>query len=121
MAGLIHAAGVSPSHASPKQILAVDVDGTAVVLEEFGNIIACGGSGVVIASQSGHRLGALTDEQNKLLATTPADQLLSLPILRNCACSARLPPNNLSARRACGSDFVFIQSFKFIDFAHLRF
>lgn len=80
--GVIHAAGVSPSQASPKQILAVDVYGTAVVLEEFGNIIARGGSGVVIASQSGHRLGALTNEQNKLLATTPADQLLSLPMLQ---------------------------------------
>ena len=80
--GVIHAAGVLPSQASPKQILAVDVYGTAVVLEEFGNIIARGGSGVVIASQSGHRLGALTNEQNKLLATTPADQLLSLPMLQ---------------------------------------
>jgi NAD(P)-dependent dehydrogenase (short-subunit alcohol dehydrogenase family) len=56
--------------------------GTALVLEEFGNIIARGGTGVVIASQSGHRLGALTNEQNKLLATTPADQLLSLPMLQ---------------------------------------
>ena len=80
--GVIHAAGVSPSQASPKAILSVDVYGTAVVLEEFGNIIARGGSGVVIASQSGHRLGALTNEQNKLLATTPADQLLSLPMLQ---------------------------------------
>ena len=80
--GVIHAAGVSPSQASPQQILAVDVYGTAVVLEEFGNIIARGGSGVVIASQSGHRLGALTNEQNKLLATTPADELLSLPMLQ---------------------------------------
>ena len=41
-------------------ILAVDLYGTALVLEEFGNVIAAGGSGVVIASQSGHRLGALT-------------------------------------------------------------
>jgi len=70
--GVIHAAGVSPSQASPKTILWVDMYGTAVVLEEFGNIIARGGSGVVIASQSGHRLGALTNEQNKLLATTPS-------------------------------------------------
>ena len=30
--GVIHAAGVSPSQASPKQILAVDVYGTAVLL-----------------------------------------------------------------------------------------
>jgi len=80
--GVIHSAGVSPSQASPKQILSVDVYGTAVVLEEFGNIIARGGSGVVIASQSGHRLSALSNEQNKLLATTPADQLLSLQMLQ---------------------------------------
>ena len=80
--GVIHAAGVSPSQASPKAIFSVDMYGTALVLEEFGNIITCGGSGVVIASQSGHRLGALTNEQNKLLATTPADQLLSLPMLQ---------------------------------------
>ena len=80
--GVIHAAGVSPSQAPVAAILKVDIDGTAVILEVFGNVIARGGSGVVIASQSGHRLGALTDEQNKLLATTPADQLLSLPMLQ---------------------------------------
>jgi len=55
--------------------------GTALVLEEFGNVIARGGSGVVIASQSGHRLGALTEEQNAALATTPAGDLLKLPML----------------------------------------
>ncbi|HPF07658.1 MAG TPA: SDR family oxidoreductase [Spirochaetota bacterium] len=80
--GVIHAAGVSPSQAPIDAILKVDMYGTAVILEVFGNIIARGGSGVVISSQSGHRLGALTDEQNRLLATTPADQLLSLPMLQ---------------------------------------
>jgi len=55
---------------------------TALVLEEFGNVIARGGAGVVIASQSGHRLGALTAEQNAALATTPADALLALPMLQ---------------------------------------
>ncbi len=60
---LIQAAGVSPSQAPPDAILAVDLYGTAVVLEEFGNVIAPRGAGVVIASQSGHRLGALTPEQ----------------------------------------------------------
>jgi NAD(P)-dependent dehydrogenase (short-subunit alcohol dehydrogenase family) len=79
---LIHAAGVSPSQASPAAILAVDLYGTAVLLEEFGNVIASGGAGVVIASQSGHRLGALTAEQNAALATTPADELLALPMLQ---------------------------------------
>ena len=56
--GVIHAAGVSPSQASPAAILAVDLYDTAVLLEEFGNVIARGGAGVVISSQSGHRLGA---------------------------------------------------------------
>jgi len=80
--GLIHAAGVSPSQASPQAILGVDLYGTAVILEEFGNVIARGGAGVVIASQSGHRLGALSPEQNKALATTPADDLLALDFLQ---------------------------------------
>jgi NAD(P)-dependent dehydrogenase (short-subunit alcohol dehydrogenase family) len=80
--GVIHAAGVSPSQASPATILAVDFYGTALVLEEFGNVIARGGAGVVIASQSGHRLGALTGDQNAALATTPADDLLKLPMFQ---------------------------------------
>jgi NAD(P)-dependent dehydrogenase (short-subunit alcohol dehydrogenase family) len=80
--GLIHAAGVSPSQASPQTILSVDLYGTALVLEEFGNVIAPGGAGVVIASQSGHRLGALTPEQDAALAMTPADDLVALPMLQ---------------------------------------
>jgi NAD(P)-dependent dehydrogenase (short-subunit alcohol dehydrogenase family) len=80
--GLIHAAGVSPSQASPATILKVDLYGTALVLEEFGKTIARGGSGVVIASQSGHRLPPLTVEQNKALATTPVEELLGLPFLQ---------------------------------------
>ena len=80
--GVIHAAGVSPSQASPATILKVDLYGTALVLEEFGNVIAAGGYCVVIASQSEHRLPALTQDQNKALATTPADQLLGLPMLQ---------------------------------------
>jgi NAD(P)-dependent dehydrogenase (short-subunit alcohol dehydrogenase family) len=65
--GMIHAAGVSPSQAAPATILRVDLYGTAVLLEEFGAVIGAGGAGVVIASQSGHRLPALTPEQNKAL------------------------------------------------------
>jgi NAD(P)-dependent dehydrogenase (short-subunit alcohol dehydrogenase family) len=83
VSGVIHAAGVSPSQASPETILKVDLYGTALVLEEFGNVIARGGSGIVIASQSGHRLGPLSTEQNALLATTPVEELLALPMLQS--------------------------------------
>jgi NAD(P)-dependent dehydrogenase (short-subunit alcohol dehydrogenase family) len=80
--GLVHAAGVSPSQAPVDAILAVDLYGTAVLLEEFGNVMARGGAGIVIASQSGHRLPSLTPEQDAALATTPAEELLKLPMLQ---------------------------------------
>lgn len=96
--GLIHAAGVSPSQASPATILRVDLYGTALVLEEFGNVIAEGGAGVVIASQSGHRLPPLTVEQNKALATTPAEELLDLPFLQPDQVTDSLHAYQLSKR-----------------------
>jgi len=80
--GLIHAAGVSPSQASPATILSVDLYGTALVLEAFGSVIAPGGTGVVIASQSGHRLGALTAEEDRALALTPVEEILALQMLQ---------------------------------------
>lgn len=95
---LVHAAGVSPSQAPIEAILAVDLYGTAMLLEETGNVIAAGGNAVVIASQSGHRLPALTLEEDRLLATTPAEQLLQLPILQASAVKDTLHAYQLSKR-----------------------
>lgn len=82
IAMLINAAGVSPSQAPVETILKVDLYGTAVLLEEVGKVIQAGGSAVTISSQSGHRMAALTPEEDELLATTPADELLQLDMLR---------------------------------------
>lgn len=79
---LINAAGVSPSQASVQDILRVDLYGTAVLLEEFGKVIGENGSGVVISSQSGHRLGALPEEQNEQLAASAVEELLNLPFIK---------------------------------------
>lgn len=79
---LVNAAGVSPSQASIETILNVDLYGTAVLLEEVGKVIAEGGYGVTISSQSGHRMPALTPEEDRALATTPTDELLSLSLLQ---------------------------------------
>ena len=79
---LVNAAGVSPSQAPIEAILKVDLYGTAVLLEEVGKVIAYGGTGVTISSQSGHRMPALTPEQDRLLAMTPTEELLSLPMLQ---------------------------------------
>lgn len=80
---VVNAAGVSPSQAPVEEILRVDMYGTSVLLEEFGKVIADGGSGVIISSQSGHRLGALSQEQSDALAMTPVEQLLSLPFVKS--------------------------------------
>ncbi|MEO3194647.1 SDR family oxidoreductase [Parabacteroides distasonis] len=79
---LVNAAGVSPSQASIETILKVDLYGTAVLLEEVGKVIKEGGVGVTISSQSGHRMPALTTDENELLATTSTEELLSLDILQ---------------------------------------
>ena len=79
---LVQAAGVSPSQAPIEAILRVDLYGTAVLLEEFGKVMAVGGSGVVISSQSGYRMPALTAAEDALLATAPAEELLELDFVK---------------------------------------
>jgi short-subunit dehydrogenase len=63
--GVIQAAGVSPSQAPVEAILAVDLHGTAVLLEAFGAVIAPGGAGVV------RRGNALRDGRSSALGRTP--------------------------------------------------
>ena len=79
---MVNGAGVSPSQAPIEAILKVDLYGTAMLLEEVGKVIAEGGCGVTISSQSGWRMPQLTAEQDRQLATTPAEELLSLDILQ---------------------------------------
>ena len=79
---LVNAAGVSPSQAPIEAILKVDLYGTAVLLEEVGKVIAPGGVGVTISSQSGHRMKQLTPEEDAQLACTPTEELLKLEILQ---------------------------------------
>lgn len=82
IAMLVNAAGVSPSQAPIEAILKVDLYGTAVLLEEVGKVIKEGSVGVTISSQSGHRMPALTPEEDEQLACTPTEELLSLDILQ---------------------------------------
>jgi NAD(P)-dependent dehydrogenase (short-subunit alcohol dehydrogenase family) len=96
--GLVHAAGVSPSQAPIETILKVDLYGTALVLDLFGEVIAPGGSGVVIASQSGHRLPGLPTETNKALAMTPVEDLLALHFLASGEFKDTLHAYQLSKR-----------------------
>lgn len=80
-----HTAGLSPVQASAERILAVDLLGVALVLEEFGRVMAPGGAGVIISSMAGHRVPALPEEDASALATAPAEELLSLPLITDRA------------------------------------
>ncbi|MGI6205634.1 MAG: SDR family oxidoreductase [Anaerovoracaceae bacterium] len=82
IAMLINGAGVSPSQASVETILKVDLYGTAVLLEEVGKVIKEGGCGITISSQSGWRMPQLTAEEDRALATAPAEELLSIDLLQ---------------------------------------
>ena len=79
---LVNGAGVSPTQASIQTILNVDLYGTAVLLEEVGKVIARGGSGITISSQSGWRMPQLTALQDRQLAMTPVEELLNLDFLQ---------------------------------------
>lgn len=79
---VINGAGVSPSQAPIEKILEVDLYGTSVLMEEFGKVIEPDGSCIIISSQSGHRLGALSQSDNELLALTPTEELLNLDMLK---------------------------------------
>ncbi|WP_270351969.1 SDR family oxidoreductase [Ligilactobacillus ruminis] len=107
---LVNAASVSPSQASIETILKVDLFGTAVLLEEVGKVIANGGVGITISSQSGHRMPALSSEEDELLALTPTDKLLDLEILKPKNISDTLHAYQMAKR--CNEKRVMAESVK---------
>ena len=107
---MVNAAGVSPSQAPIEAILKVDLYGTAVLLEEIGNVIKPGGVGVTISSQSGWRMPALTQDEDELLATTPAEELLKLPMLQTKNIKDTLHAYQIAKR--CNEKRVMAESVK---------
>ena len=105
---LVNAVGVSPSQAPIEAILKVDLYGTAVLLEEVGKVIAPGGVGVTISSQSGHRMKQLTPEEDEQLACTPTEELLNLPLLQPANIRDTLHAYQLAKR--CNEKRVMAQS-----------
>ncbi len=107
---LVNAAGVSPSQAPIEAILKVDLYGTAVLLEEVGKVIAPGGVGVTISSQSGWRMPALTPEEDEALAAAPTEALLDLDILQPGKVRDTLHAYQLAKR--CNEKRVMAESVK---------
>lgn len=79
---VVNTAGLSPNMAPIEGVLKVDLYGAAVVFDEFGQVIAPGGSGLIISSMAGHMMPALPSEQDQALLHTPTEELLALPFLQ---------------------------------------
>lgn len=77
---LVHTAGLSPVQASPEAIVAVDVMGTAHVLDEFAEIVRPGSVAVCIASMAG-TMAQIPVELEHALAVSPTAELAALPAL----------------------------------------
>ncbi|HEY0803721.1 MAG TPA: SDR family oxidoreductase, partial [Pseudonocardiaceae bacterium] len=94
---VVHTAGLSPQQASAAAILAVDLLGTAIVLDAFEEVIAAGGAGVFISSMAGH-IRPLPTEVESALSTTPTAELLALPFLSPAAISTPSMAYGISKR-----------------------
>ena len=79
---VVHTAGLSPQQASADKVLAVDLLGVALTLDEFGRVIEPGGAAVVIASMAAHIQPALDPDVQRQLAETPTDELLNLDVCK---------------------------------------
>ena len=77
---VVHTAGLSPVQAPVAAILRVDLVGTALMLDAFGEVIAPGGAGVFVSSMAG-TMAPPDPALDRKLATTPTAQLLGLPEL----------------------------------------
>ncbi|MEU4242632.1 SDR family oxidoreductase [Actinoplanes sp. NPDC026619] len=81
IAAVVHTAGVSAATSTVEKIMAVDLAGTAHVIDAFEAVAGPGTSLVCVASMAGH-YATLSRADELALATTPAADLLSLAVVR---------------------------------------
>lgn len=80
----IDTAGASPNQAKPEHIIALDMIGTGYAVDAFGEVMAPGGAGLIISSQTGYMYPIPYETEQQIL-NTPTEELTSLPIVRETA------------------------------------
>ena len=80
----IDTAGASPNQAKPEHILALDMVGTGYAIDAFGKVMARGGAGLVISSQTGY-MHPIPFETELEILNTPTDKLMELPVIKETA------------------------------------
>lgn len=80
----IDTAGASPNQASPEHIVKLDLVSTAIAIDEFGKVIAEGGAGLIVSSQTGYMMN-FSQEVEQQLALTPTEELDNLSFVKEDA------------------------------------
>ena len=80
----IDTAGASPSQAQPEHILKLDMVGTGYAVDAFGRVMAPGGAGLIISSQTGYMYNIPHDTEQEIL-NTPTESLMDLPFIKDIA------------------------------------
>ena len=80
----IDTAGASPNQASPEHILKLDMLGTGYALDAFGRVMAAGGAGLVVSSQTGY-MYPIPNETELEIIQTPTERLMDLPFIKETA------------------------------------
>lgn len=107
----LHTAGASPNQADPSFILRLDVLGSGYGIDAFGRVMAPGGAGLLISSQTGYMLPFPREVEDELLRT-PTDGLLDVEWVRETATSSGLAYmiakriNHLQAQKAAATSWA---------------
>ena len=76
----IDTAGASPHQTNPAHILNLDMVGTGYAIDAFGRVMAPGGAGLIISSQTGYMLPIPNDVELEILRT-PTEKLMEVPFI----------------------------------------
>ena len=80
----IDTAGASPNQAKPEHIIALDMVGTGYAVDAFGQVMAPGGAGLIISSQTGYMYPIPYETEQEILNTS-TEKLAELPIVKDIA------------------------------------
>ena len=104
----IDTAGASPNQASPEHILSLDMVGTGYAVDAFGKVMAEGGAGLLISSQTGY-MHRLPDEVELEILRTPTEKLMEVSYIRESAVNSGIAymiakrVNHLQAQKAAAT------------------
>lgn len=104
----IDTAGASPNQASPEHILSLDMVGTGYAVDAFGKVMAEGGAGLLISSQTGY-MHRLPDEVELEILRTPTEKLMEVSYIRENAVNSGIAymiakrVNHLQAQKAAAT------------------